>query len=101
MMSALLVAGILSVLSGLGAIVYGIPVKEFSFGNTMIIVGATAICTGMLMIGLWVVVGELRNIARRLAPRASAESAWQTGPGASCRRPAAAGSGGRRFSVQP
>ncbi len=73
MMSALLIAGILSVLAGLLSIVYGIPVKEFSFGNTMILVGAAAICTGMLLLGLWIVVGELRNIARRLAPRISAE----------------------------
>jgi len=76
MMSALLIAGILSVLAGLLAIVYGIPVKEFSFGNTMILVGAAAICTGMLLLGLWIVVGELRNIARRLVPvpRTSAEA---------------------------
>jgi len=73
MLSALLIAGILSVLAGLIAIVYGVPVKEFSFGNTMIIVGATAICTGMLLVGIWVVVAELRNIARRLVSRTSAE----------------------------
>lgn len=73
MLSALLIAGIVSVVTGLIAIVYGVPVKEFSFGNTMIIVGATAICTGMLLVGLWVVVAELRNIARRLVPRTSAE----------------------------
>jgi hypothetical protein len=73
MMSALLIAGILSVLAGVLSIVYGIPVKEFSFGNTMILVGAAAICTGMILLGLWVVVGELKNIARRLAPRTSAE----------------------------
>jgi hypothetical protein len=28
----------------------------------------------MLLLGLWIVVGELRNIARRLAPRAPAEA---------------------------
>ena len=78
MMVVLLIAGIGILLAGLLGIGFGIPVKEFSFGNTMIIVGATAICTGMLMLGLWVVVGELRNIARRLAPRAAAESRGRT-----------------------
>lgn len=99
MVSALLIAGIVSVLAGLLAIVYGIPVKEFSFGNTMIIVGATAIFTGMLLVGLWVVVGELRNIARRLAPRTAAESRGRAvlpSPGASP-RPATA-EGGFLFS---
>ena len=68
MVSALLIAGILSVLAGLLAIVYGVSVQAFSLGNTMIVVGATASCTGMLLIGLWVVVGELKNIARRVGP---------------------------------
>jgi hypothetical protein len=101
MMSALLIAGILSVLAGLLAIVYGIPVKEFSFGNTMILVGAAAICTGMLLLGLWIVVGELRNIARRLGPRTPAEargrSALPPPSSAPPPRPAAA-EGGFLFS---
>jgi len=74
MVSALLIAGILSVLAGLLAIVYGVSVQAFSLGNTLIVAGATAICTGMLLVGIWVVVGELRNIARRLAPGAEARA---------------------------
>jgi hypothetical protein len=74
MVSALLIAGILSVLAGLLAVVYGVSVQAFSLGNTMIVVGATATCTGMLLIGLWVVVGELKTIARRLAPRTAVDS---------------------------
>jgi hypothetical protein len=74
MVSALLIAGIFSVLAGLLAIAYGVSVQAFSLGNTMIVVGATAACTGMLLIGIWVVVGELRTIARRLAPRTSLDS---------------------------
>jgi hypothetical protein len=97
----LLIAGILSVLAGLLSIVYGIPVKEFSFGNTMILVGAAAICTGMLLLGLWIVVGELKNIARRLAPRIPAEPRGRSAlppPGsASPLRPAPA-EGGFLFS---
>ena len=80
MVSALLITGILSVLVGLMGIVYGVSVQAFSLGNTLIVAGATATCTGMLLIGLWVVVGELRNMARRLAPRTSAESRGRLPP---------------------
>src|SRR5690349_9951350 len=73
MVSTLLIAGIVSVLAGLLAIVYGVSVQAFSLGNTLIVSGATAICTGMLLVGIWVIVGELRNIARRLAPGAVVE----------------------------
>lgn len=72
-MGALLIAGIATIVAGLGAITFGISIKEFGFGATLITVGAIGACTGMIMIGLAVVVGELKNIARRLAPRAPAE----------------------------
>src|ERR1700676_5542476 len=68
MMVILVIAGIGFLLAGLLAIGFGIPVKEFSFGNTLIVTGAVAACTGMIMLGLWMVVRELKNIARRLGP---------------------------------
>jgi hypothetical protein len=68
MVAVLLIAGIGFLLAGLLAIGFGIPVKEFSFGNTLILTGAVAACTGMIMFGLWMVVRELKNIARRLGP---------------------------------
>jgi hypothetical protein len=74
MMIVLLIAGIAAVLTGAAAILYGIPIKEFGFGNTMILVGSVAICTGMILVGLAMVVGELKNIGRRLASRVPAES---------------------------
>jgi hypothetical protein len=86
MMAGLLVAGIGVLLVGLLAIGFGIPVKEFSFGNTLILVGAVAACTGMVLVGLWTVVRELKNIAQRLGPGMPAASRAGTGP-----RPAAAG----------
>jgi hypothetical protein len=67
MVAFLLVAGIGLVLAGLAAIGFGIPVKEFSFGNTLIFTGTVAGCTGMIMLGLSTVVRELRTIARRIA----------------------------------
>src|ERR1700733_10518795 len=69
-----LIAGIGLLLAGLLAIAVGIPVKEFSFGNTLILVGAVAACSGIIMLGLWTVVRELREISRRLGPGMPAES---------------------------
>jgi hypothetical protein len=74
MMVLLLVAGIGFLLAGLVAIGFGIPINEFGFGNTLIVAGTVAACTGMLLLGLWTAVKELKNIARRLAPGAAAES---------------------------
>jgi hypothetical protein len=85
MIAALLIAGIGFVLAGLLGIVVGIPVKEFSFGNTLILAGAVTTCTGMIMLGLWMVVRELRTIAQRLgqgdvASFQSSLSGLDTGP---------------------
>jgi hypothetical protein len=68
MMTMLLIAGIAVLAAGLLAVGFGIPVKEFSFGNTLIVAGAVAACTGIILLGLAVVVRELQNIARRLGP---------------------------------
>jgi hypothetical protein len=61
MMMKLMVAGIGLVLIGLGAIGYGIPVKEFGFGNTLILSGAIASCTGVILLALHAAVRELTN----------------------------------------
>jgi hypothetical protein len=66
MMVGMLVAAIGFVLAGLLAIGYGISVKEFSVGNTLIQSGVIGVCTGALMFGLWIAVRELKKIALRL-----------------------------------
>jgi hypothetical protein len=66
MMIAMMVAGIGSVLAGLLVILYGIPIREFGFGNTLILIGVLAVCTGMILLALSAVVAELKVIARRL-----------------------------------
>jgi hypothetical protein len=63
MMVVLLIAGIGILLAGLLGIGFGIPVKEFSFGNTLIVTGVIAACTGMIMLSLWAIVRELKNLA--------------------------------------
>jgi hypothetical protein len=73
MVVVLLIAGIGFLAAGVLTIGFGIPVKEFSFGNTLILTGTVAACTGMIMLGLWMVVRELRNIARRLGPAVATE----------------------------
>jgi hypothetical protein len=72
MLMVLLGAGIGLLLVGLGALGYGIPIKEFGWGNTLVVSGAVAACSGILMIGLWVVARELQNISQRLAAGAAA-----------------------------
>jgi hypothetical protein len=66
MMVGMLVAGIGLVLAGLLATGYGITINEFSTGNTLIVSGVNGVCAGAIVLGLWVAVRELQNIARRL-----------------------------------
>ena len=89
MMVVLLVAGIGLLLAGLVAIGFGIPINEFGFGNTLIQAGTVAACTGMLLLGLWTAVKELKTIARRLGPAGAAI-------GIPRRKPVATGAGRRR-----
>jgi len=65
-MIALLIGGTVVLCIGLLTVVFGIPIKEFSFGNTMILAGAVVACTGLVLIGLYFVGREFRNLARRL-----------------------------------
>jgi hypothetical protein len=66
MMIAMMVAGIGAVLAGLLAVLFGIPIKEFGFGNTLILIGVLGVCTGMILLALSAVVAELKVIARQL-----------------------------------
>lgn len=68
MMIGMVVAGIGCLLAGLLAVGLGIPVNEFSFGNTLIVAGTLTACTGLIILSLWVVARELKNIAERLGP---------------------------------
>ena len=61
MLIALLIAGIVFLLAGLLGIAFGIPVKEFSFGNTEILAGVITACAGTIMLALWVAVRELKQ----------------------------------------
>jgi hypothetical protein len=66
MLMALLIAGIAFLLAGLAGVALGIPVKEFSFGNTEILAGVIVACTGMIMVTLWIAIRELQKVVRRV-----------------------------------
>ena len=65
-MIALLIGGTVVLCVGVLTVVFGIPIKEFSFGNTMILAGAVVACTGLVLMALYFVGRELRNLTRRL-----------------------------------
>jgi hypothetical protein len=65
MMAVLLLAGISLLLGGLLTVALGIQL-ELSFGNTLLLAGAIVSCTGVMMLGLWLAVRELKNVARQL-----------------------------------
>lgn len=69
---ALLIAGIFAVVASLLAIAFGYSIRDFSLGSTLIISGTIGVCSGMLLVGLYVVLLELQAIARRLAGTAAA-----------------------------
>lgn len=64
-MILVLVAGFCVFAGGLVAIAFGIPVKEFSVGNTLIFSGVIGSCTGLMMMSLWFATRELRKIMQR------------------------------------
>jgi hypothetical protein len=97
MMVVMLVAGIGCLLVGLLAIGFGIPVKEFSFGNTLILTGAVTACTGLVILGLWAVVRELKTIAQRLGPGVPLDAALQPTVATAPQRHHAADNGGFLF----
>lgn len=59
--------GTIALVAGLVMVGFGIPINEFSFGNTLISAGTTAAVGGLIIIALGVTVGQLRRIAESLA----------------------------------
>jgi hypothetical protein len=66
----LFVVGAIAVMVGVGMVAFGIPINEFSFGNTLIVGGTTATVGGLIVIGLGATVAQLHRIAETLAVRA-------------------------------
>ncbi|MGB9121958.1 MAG: hypothetical protein WCE73_15150, partial [Candidatus Angelobacter sp.] len=70
-MAVLLIGGIGLLLGGLLTIGLGIQL-DLSFGNTLILAGAIVACTGVIMLGLWIALRELKALL--LQPGMSAQS---------------------------
>jgi hypothetical protein len=62
----LLCVGVLALATGLVMVGFGIPINEFSFGNTLIMAGTTAAVGGLIIIGLAMTVRQLRRLAEAL-----------------------------------
>ena len=67
----LIVVGAMVAAAGVGMIGYGIPINEFSFGNTLIAAGTTAVVGGIIVAAIGVAVGHLQRLAEMLAARPS------------------------------
>ncbi len=52
---------------------------DLSFGNTLLLAGAIVACTGVMMLGLWIAVRELKTIARQLGLRIARGASRQAG----------------------
>ncbi|HEY6381703.1 MAG TPA: hypothetical protein VIY07_07840 [Pseudolabrys sp.] len=59
--------GIFALFAGLMMVGFGIPINEFSFGNTLISAGTTAAVGGLIIIGLGVLTGQVRRLSQTLA----------------------------------
>jgi hypothetical protein len=62
----LLVLGLVIAVVGAAMVAYGIPINEFSFGNTLIVAGTVALVGGLILIGVASAARQLRRIADNL-----------------------------------
>jgi hypothetical protein len=65
----LLVVGLLAAAIGAAMVGFGIPINEFSLGNTLIISGTTALMGGLIVIGLALALRQLTRLAIALEAR--------------------------------
>ena len=68
------VVGAIAAVVGVVLVAAGIPVKEFSFGNTLILAGTVAIVGGFIVFGLGSVVAQLQRVADMLGARPAARN---------------------------
>lgn len=61
--------GVIGALAGIAMIGFGIPVNEFSLGNTLVLAGTSSLMGGLVLIGLSAAVAQLQRIAEALAAR--------------------------------
>ena len=87
--------GAFALFAGLVMIGFGVPINEFSFGNTLIGAGTTAAIGGLIIIGLGAVAGQLRRLAETLALQSTGRFAPTDVETAGAHRPIPAQAAGR------
>jgi hypothetical protein len=65
----LFACGILATAAGVAMAGFGISIKEFSLGNTLLTTGTVAIVGGLILVGIATAIQELQRIAEALAVR--------------------------------
>jgi hypothetical protein len=68
----LFIIGGVAVMIGAATIAFGVPINEFSFGNTLIVSGTTIGSAGLIVIAIAAAVAQLQRIAQGLAEQAPA-----------------------------
>lgn len=76
--TVLMIVGALALVFGVVVVGFGIPVQEFSFGNTLIMAGATVATGGLIVIALGAVSGQLQHLNDALAHPAMAAHPHET-----------------------
>ena len=77
-MSAILYGlGGVALIGGLALVGFGIPVSEFSFGNTLIMSGSTVGACGLIVIALAAVTAQLQQLNDILGPGATTQAAHE------------------------
>ena len=68
----LFIIGGIAVMVGAATVAFGIPINEFSFGNTLIVAGTTIGTGGLIIIAIAAAIAQLRHIAEALAAQPTA-----------------------------
>lgn len=74
----LFVLGLIAVAAGVATIGFGIPINEFSLGNTLILAGTTGLASGLVVIALAITNRQLKKIAELLIGRPGGSSGRST-----------------------
>jgi hypothetical protein len=82
-----LVIGIVVTGLGLAALGFAIPIIELGLGATLVTAGTTALCGGLILIGLAAAVAELRRVGDLLRARPMPRRAVESQPSAATAAP--------------
>jgi hypothetical protein len=85
-----LVIGIVVTGLGLAALGFAIPIIELGLGATLVTAGTTALCSGLILIGLAAAVAELRRVGDLLRARPMPRRAAESQPSAATAAPVSA-----------